>query len=65
MSVVTHEDRPAAVAVAQRLLSQAPVPTVCAGGASAANLAGGVQTLASSIRAAAQELDQLAHGSED
>ena len=64
LSVVTPEDRPAAVAVAERLLSQAPVPIVCAGGASAANLAGGVQTLASSIGAAAQELDQLAHGTE-
>ena len=64
LSVVTPEDRPAAVAVAERLLSQAPVPLVCAGGASAANLAGGVQTLASSIGAAARELDQLAHGTE-
>ena len=57
--VVTPEDRPAAVAVAERLLSQAPVPMVCVGGASAANLAGGVQTQASSIGAAAQELDEL------
>ena len=65
LSVVTPEDRPAAVAAAERLLSLAPVPMVCAGGASAANLAGGVQTLASSIGAAAQELDQLAHGSGD
>ena len=64
LSVVTPEDRPAAVAVAERLLSQAPVPLVCAGGASAANLAGGVQTLASSIGAAAQELDQLVHETE-
>ena len=62
LSVVTSEDRPAAVAVAEQLLSQYPVPTVCAGGASAKNLAGGVQTLASSIGSAAQELDQLAHG---
>ena len=61
LSVVTPEDRPAAVAVAERLLSQAPAPMVCAGGASAANLAGGVQTLAPSIGAAAQELDQLVH----
>ena len=65
LSVVTPEDRPAAVAVAARLLSQTPVPTVCAGGASAANLAGGIQTLASSIGAAAQQLDQLAHGTDD
>ena len=61
LSVVTPEDRPAAVAVAERLLSQAPAPMVCAGGASAANLADGVQTLASSIGAAAQELDELVH----
>jgi methanogenic corrinoid protein MtbC1 len=65
LSVVTPEDRPAAVAVAERLLSQAPVPLVCAGGASAANLAGGVQTLASSIGSAAQELDELVHGTDD
>ena len=64
LSVVTPADRPAAIAVAERLLSQAPVPIVCAGGASAANLAGGIQTLASSIGAAAQELDQLVHRTE-
>jgi DNA-binding transcriptional MerR regulator/methylmalonyl-CoA mutase cobalamin-binding subunit len=64
LAVVTLDDRPAAVAVAERLLSQTPAPLVCAGGASAANLAGRVQTLASSIGAAAQELDQLAHGTE-
>jgi len=65
MSVVSPKDRPSAIAVAERLLSQALVPTVCAGGASAANLAGGVQTLASSIGLAAQELDQLTHGTGD
>ena len=54
LSVVTPEDRPAAVAVGERLLSQAPTPLVCAGGASALNLPGGVQTLASSIGAAAR-----------
>lgn len=64
LSVVTPEDRPAAVAVAERLLSQAPVPLVCAGGASAANLARGVRALASSIAAAARELDELTHGPE-
>ena len=42
VSVATPEDRPAAIAVAERLLSQDPAPTVCAGGASAADLAGGV-----------------------
>src|SRR4051794_10610904 len=65
LSVVTPEDRPAAVAVAERLLGGVPVPLVCAGGASAANLAGGVQTLPSSIGSAAQELDQLLHGTDD
>jgi len=65
MSVVSTEDRPSAIAVAERLLGQALVPTVCAGGASAANLAGGVQTLASSIGLAAQQLDQLTPGTGD
>ena len=64
LSVVTPADRPAAVAVAERLLSQAPLPIVCAGGASAANLAGGVQTLPSSIGAAAQRLDEIVHSTE-
>ena len=64
LSVVTPEDRPAAVAVAERLLSLAAVPLVCAGGPSAANLAGRVHTLASSIGSAAQELDELVHGTE-
>ena len=65
MSVVTPEDRPAAVAVAERLLNQAPVPLVCAGGASAAFLAGRVHTLPSSIGSAVQELDVLVHGTEN
>ena len=65
LAVVTPEDRPSAVAVAERLLSQAPIPTVCAGGASAANLAVGVRTLAPSIGSAAQELDLLVHGTDD
>ena len=64
LSVVTPGDRPAAVAVAERLLGQPPIPLVCAGGASAANLAGGVQTLPSSIGSAAQALDQLVHGTD-
>ena len=59
LSVVTPEDRPAAVAVAERLLGRPPVPLVFAGGAAAANLAGGVHNLASSIGAAAEELDEL------
>ena len=61
---MTPEDRSAAVAVAERLLSLSLAPLVCAGGASAANLAGRVHTLASSIGAAAQELDQLLHRTE-
>jgi DNA-binding transcriptional MerR regulator/methylmalonyl-CoA mutase cobalamin-binding subunit len=65
MAVVTPKDRPAAVAVADRLLGQARVPKVCAGGASAADLAAGVVTLASSVGAAAQEVDRLAHATED
>ena len=64
LSVVTPADRPAAVAVAERLLSLDPVPIVCAGGASAADLASGVQTLPSSIGAAAQRLDQIAYGTD-
>jgi DNA-binding transcriptional MerR regulator/methylmalonyl-CoA mutase cobalamin-binding subunit len=64
LSVVTPEDRPAAVAVSERLLSVAPVPLVCAGGASAADLAGRVHTLAPNIGSAAQELDRLVHGTE-
>jgi methanogenic corrinoid protein MtbC1 len=65
LSVVTPEDRPAAIVVAERLLGQTPAPTVCAGGASAADLGGGVRTLAPSIGAAAQELDQLVHRPDD
>jgi methanogenic corrinoid protein MtbC1 len=64
MSVVTPQDRGAAIAVAERLLGQSPVPIVCAGGASAANLARGVRTLAPRIGAAAQELDELANGTD-
>jgi MerR family transcriptional regulator, light-induced transcriptional regulator len=65
VSVVTPDDRPTAVEVAERLLSQAQAPLVCAGGASATNLAGAIHTLSASIRAAAQQLDQLAHGTND
>ena len=62
MSVVTPENRPAAVAVVERLRGQLPAPLVCAGGASAADLVHGVHTLAPSIRVAAQELDELMLG---
>ena len=61
LSVVTPEDRPAAVAVVHRLLTLDPVPIVCTGGASGANLAAGVHTLAPSIAEAAQEFDELTH----
>ncbi len=61
VSVVTPEDRPAAVAVVERLLARDPVPMVCVGGASATNLSEGVHTLPSSIGSAAQQLDQLTH----
>ena len=61
LSVVTPADRPAAVAVVERLLARDLVPMVCTGGASGANLAAGVHTLAPSIGAAAQELDELTH----
>lgn len=61
LSVVTPEDRPAAIAVAERLLSHDPAPLVCAGGSSAAILAGGVHTLQPSIALAAEELDRLVH----
>ena len=61
LSVVTPEDRTAATAVAERLLAVDPAPMVCAGGAAAADLAGGIRTLAPGIGAAAEELDELAH----
>lgn len=62
LSVVTPEDRRASVAVAERLLEQAPFPTLFSGGSSAAALHAAVHTLAPSIGAAARELDQLMHG---
>jgi MerR family transcriptional regulator, light-induced transcriptional regulator len=64
LSVVTPADRPAAVAVAERLLDQVPVPAVCAGGAAAADLASGVQVLPASIGAAARRLDEIVHDAE-
>ena len=59
LAVVTPEDRGAAVTVARRLMNEDLVPLVCSGGAAGAELAPGVRTLAPSIRAAAEELDQL------
>ncbi|HXH77728.1 MerR family transcriptional regulator [Nocardioides sp.] len=61
LSVVTPEDRPSAIAVAERLLSLIPPPAVCSGGAAAAGLADGVRMLTPTIGAAAEELDQLVH----
>ena len=61
LAVVTPEDRPAAVAVAERLALHELAPVVCTGGASGADLTAGVRALASSIGAAAEELDELAH----
>lgn len=65
MSVVTPQDRPSAIAVAERLLSRVPAPTVCAGGAAAADLGAGVHLLTSSIGAAASELDELVYGADE
>ncbi len=59
LAVVTPADRPTALAVAERLLSQEEPPIVCSGGASGAALAAGVHSLAQGIGAAARELDQL------
>jgi DNA-binding transcriptional MerR regulator/methylmalonyl-CoA mutase cobalamin-binding subunit len=62
LAVVTPGDRPAALEVAQRLLSQEVPPLVCSGGAAGAALADGVHSLAPSIGAAARELDDLLGG---
>ena len=62
LSVPTEEDRPEAVAVAERLLGQTPPPLVFAGGSAAAELAPGVRSLDASITAAAEEVDECVHG---
>ena len=59
LAVVTAADRPTAIAVAERLLSQDVAPIVCSGGAAGADLAAGVHSLAPSIAVAARELDDL------
>lgn len=59
LAVVTPADRPTALAVAERLLNQEAAPIVCSGGAAGAHLSAGVHSLASSIGAAARELDEL------
>lgn len=65
LAVVTSQDRPAAVAVAELLLGLTPPPVVCAGGAFAANLADGVSALSSGVGSAAEELDRLMYGAND
>lgn len=62
LAVVTLQDRPAARAVAELLTGHPLAPLVCAGGAASASLAAEVQELASSIGAAAAQLDRLVHG---
>ena len=59
LAVVTLEDRGAAVTVARRLMNDDLVPLVCSGGAAGDELTPGVRTLAPSINAAAEQLDQL------
>jgi DNA-binding transcriptional MerR regulator/methylmalonyl-CoA mutase cobalamin-binding subunit len=62
LSVVMPEDRPAAVAVAERLQADDPGLLVAAGGRSGDDLADGVRTLGPGIGAAAQQLDEGLHG---
>jgi MerR family transcriptional regulator, light-induced transcriptional regulator len=62
LSVVMPEDRPQAVAVAERLQAADPDLVVAAGGRSGHDLAAAVRTLEDGIGAAAQELDELLHG---
>ncbi|HXH78567.1 MerR family transcriptional regulator [Nocardioides sp.] len=59
LAVVTPQDRPAAITVAERLAQHQRPPLVCAGGASGADLAPGVLDLPWGIGDAAQELDRL------
>jgi len=61
VAVVTPEDRPAAVKVAARLAALKMAPIVCTGGASGTDLVPGTRTLATSIGAAAAELDDLTY----
>ena len=62
LGVVTPEDRGAAITVARRLINGDLVQLVCSGGAAGSELAPGVRTLAPSIGAATEELDQLIDG---
>ncbi len=61
LAVVTPQDRPAAMAVADRLAEHELSPAVFSGGACAESLGAGVRQLAPSITAAAEELDRLMH----
>jgi methanogenic corrinoid protein MtbC1 len=62
LSVVTPEDRPRAVAVAELLLAEVPRLVVASGGASGARLAAGVHALPDGIAAAVEDLDVLLAG---
>lgn len=59
LAVATHDDRPAAITVAELLAHHRLAPTVCAGGAAGADLAEGVRELEPSIGKAAQQLERL------
>ena len=61
LAVVTHEDRPAAIEVAELMITHHLAPTVCTGGAAGAGLVEGVHELAPHIGAAAEQLDKLTH----
>ena len=61
LAVPMLDDRPAARAVAERLLNLDPSPMVCAGGGAGGQLAAGVRSLASGSGAAAEQLDELMH----
>ncbi len=59
LAVATHEDRAAAITVAELLANHRLAPTVCVGGAAGADLAESVHELAPSIGKAAQQLERL------
>jgi DNA-binding transcriptional MerR regulator/methanogenic corrinoid protein MtbC1 len=61
LAVVMQDDRPAAVAVAERLLTLDPAPIVCTGGAAGHQISAGLHWLAPGIGEAAEQLDELVH----
>ncbi len=61
LAVATHEDRPAAITIADLLTRHQLAPTVCAGGAAGGDLAEGVHELAPGIGKAAQQLERLTY----